>query len=254
MALGEAALGGERARPGQQQPDALLAVRVLGHEAQRRAEPAGGADGRAEDRRRSRLGEHGHRRQIPVTRRELDVMRPRHGRRPALGEDPRAALVGAQQPAAGRALVHRAAHERMPEAEAPRDVGRAREAELEELVERLHGRGLVRTGRGGGEVGLERVAGDGRAAQHLPGLRGQERELLRERGDHRRGDADGLQRPAAGHRRRGGARRVRAGELLQIERVPAGLLVERVRPLPPHAFAEQLGGGVASEAAARRPV
>ena len=48
------------------------------------------------------------------------------------GEDLRAPFVSSQQPAAGRTLVHRPAHERMAEAEAPRDVGRAREAELEQ--------------------------------------------------------------------------------------------------------------------------
>ena len=167
---------------------------AVGQEAQRGAEPAGGAGGGAKDRRRPGLGEHGDRRQVPVARRELDVVRPRRRRRAALGEDLRAALVRAEQPAAGRALVHRAAHERVAEAEAPRDVGRAHEAEVEQLVERLHRRGVVRAGRGGGEVGLERVAGDGRAAQHPAGVGGQEPELLGQRGDHRGGHADGLQR------------------------------------------------------------
>ena len=247
MALGEAALGGERARPRQQELDSLPAGRVVGQESQCGAEPSGGAGGRAQGRRRPGLGEHGHRRQVPVARRELDVMRPRRRRCAARGEDLRAALVGAQQPAAGRALVHRPAHERMAEAEAPRDVGRAHEAELEQHVERLHGRGVVRAGRRGGEVGLERVAGDGRAAQHPAGVGGQERELLGDRCDHRARYADGLEIPLAGHRPRG--RALRAGELLEVERVAARLLVEHVGPLASDLVAEERARRVAREAA-----
>ena len=55
MALGEAALRGERAGPRQQQLDALLGGRVVGQEAQGGAEPAGGAGGGAKDRRRPGL-------------------------------------------------------------------------------------------------------------------------------------------------------------------------------------------------------
>ena len=184
-----------------------------------------------------------------MARRELDVMRPRHRRRAALGEDLCAALVGAEQPAAGRALVHRPAHERVPEAEAPRDVGGAHKAEVEELIERLHGRGIVRAGRGGGEIGLERVTRDGRAAQHPASVGGQEPELLGQRGDHRRGHADGLQRRSGVRRPPSAAAAVGAGQLLEVERVAARLLVELVRPLASHVIAEQLAGRLASEAA-----
>jgi hypothetical protein len=186
MALGEASLRGERAGPRQQQADPLLGGRGVGHEAQRGAEPPGGAGGGAKDRRRSGLREYGHGRRISVARRELDVMRPRRRRRAALCEDLRAALVRAEQPPAGRALVHRAPHERVAEAEAPRDVGGPHEPEVQELVERRHRGDVVRAGRGGGELGLERVAGDGCAAQDPAGVVGQEAELLGQRGDDRR--------------------------------------------------------------------
>jgi hypothetical protein len=105
-----------------------------------------------------------------VTRRELDVVRPRQRGRASRGEDLRAPLVGTQQPAARRAHVHRPAHERMAEAETPRDLGRAREAELEQHVERLHGRRVVGVGRGRSQVGLERVSCDGRSTQHPAGV------------------------------------------------------------------------------------
>ena len=250
MALGEASLRGERASPRQQQADPLLGGRGVGHEAQRGAEPPGGTGGGAKDRRRSGLREYGHGRRIPVARRELDVMRPRRRRRAALCEDLRAALVRAEQPPAGRALVHRAPHERVAEAEAPRDVGGTHEPEVQELVERRHGGGVVRAGRGGGELGLERVAGDGRAAQDPAGVVGQEAELLGQRGDDRRGHADGLQR-RSGERRPPGA--LGAGELLEVERVAARLLEELVRPLASDGVAEQVAGRLAWEAAQLEP-
>ena len=147
-------------------PTRCSSGRVGGQDAQRGAEPAGGAGGGAQQRRHPGLREHGDRLRVALARGELDVVRPRRRRRAARGEALRRARVRAEQPAAGRALVDRAADERVPEAEAPRDVGGADEADVEQLVERVHRGRLLDAGRGDGDVGLERVAGDGRAAQH----------------------------------------------------------------------------------------
>ena len=108
-------------------------------------------------------------------------------------------------------------------------------------------------GRGGGEVGLERVAGDGRAAQHAGGCRrrgapsSSASEAITAAGTPTASSAA----PAAG-RAVAGAGSVRARELLEVERVAAGLLVERVRPFAPDVLAEQLAGRVARQAARAR--
>ena len=241
VALGEPALCGERAGAGEQELEALDGVALIRQQAQRGAEPASGARGGAQDRPGARLRQHGHRGQVPGTRGELHVMGARQRPRAAVGQDRRAALVGAEQPAAGDALVDRAADERVAEAKAPRNVGAADEAELEQLVERRHR--VVDPGGRGGEVDLERVARDGGAAEHLTGVVGQRAQLLGERGDHRGWDAHGLQRGP--RERRAGA--LGAGELLEVERVAAGLLVELVGALASHAIAEQLARGLSRE-------
>ena len=46
----------------------------------------------------------------------------------------------------------------MAEPEAPRDVGDADEVELQELVDGVHRRSLGHVRRGGGQLGLERIA------------------------------------------------------------------------------------------------
>ena len=94
----------------------------------------------------------------------------------------------------------------MPKAEAPGHVGRAHEIEPQELVDRVHRRGLGHRGRGRRQLGLERIARDRRSFEHeARGVR-QQRELLAER----RGDAStGRRSPAAtlvGGRRRPAAR------------------------------------------------
>ena len=128
-------------------------------------------------------------------------------------------------------------------------MGRTRPS-VEQLVERRHGRGVVRAGRGGGEVGLERVARDGRAAQHAAGVGGQQRraprpsEAITAAGTPTASSAA----PASGDRPAPPAP-CGARELLEVERVAARLLVERVRPLAPDVVAEQLAGRLAREAA-----
>ena len=74
---------------------------------------------------------------VPGLRRELDVVGENRRRRAAARERPRHPGVGAEPPAAGRALVDRAAHERVAERELARHVGRADEARREQTVERL---------------------------------------------------------------------------------------------------------------------
>ena len=96
-------------------------------------------------------------------------------------------------------------------------VGRIRSAR-EQLVDGLHRLRLADAGRGGGQLGLERVAGDRRALQHPPAAGGQQRELLAQGGhDHRRhlqlGDRHRRPRarPEPRRRRRGPAAPGRTG-------------------------------------------
>ena len=62
--------------------------------------------------------------------------------------------------AAGRRLVDRPAYERVPEAEAARDVGGADQIEPQQLVELVDRRSRLGRRRGGRELRIERVAGD----------------------------------------------------------------------------------------------
>ena len=66
-----------------------------------------------------------------------------------------AALVGAETPATGSGLVDRPSDERVPEAEASRDIGRANEIEPQELVDRVHRRSLGGRRRGRRQHGSE---------------------------------------------------------------------------------------------------
>ena len=186
----------------------------------------------------------------------LDVVRARGRRRAALGELARAALMRAQQPAAGRALVDRPAHERVAEAEAARHVGGPDEAEREQLVDRLHRRRLVDARGGGGELGLERVARDRRAlAAAVRVGRREQRELLRSSAAATaRGHADAASRRRAGRRCRLAGPAGGPGELLEVERVAAALLVERVRERAVDVVAEQLARLLAPQRAELEPV
>ena len=149
--------------------------------------------------------------------------------RAALAQGLRAALVRAEPPAAGRRLVHGAAHERMAEAEAARHVGRAHEVEPQQLVERGDRRCVGHAGRGRRELGVERVAGDRRALEHEARRRATSRASSSASAAATRcgtwsppSDGPGRARPA---RLRAVAR---ARELLEVEGVAAALLVERV--------------------------
>ena len=146
------------------------------------------------------------------------------GARATLGQGERTALVRQQPPAAQRALVDGTAHERVTEAEAARDVGVADEVAAQEVVERGHRDLLAHAGRRGGQLGLERVARHRGAREHEARVAGELRELPRERGRDRARDLDAGQR----HRRPGRDAPRGAGELLEVERVPAAGGEDRV--------------------------
>ena len=145
-------------------------------------------------------------------------MRALQRARAALLEGPRAALVGDQPPAAERGRVDGRAHERVPEAEAARDVGVADEVAAQELVERVDRVPLGHRGGDRGQLGLERVARDRGAREHLTGAVGELRDLARERRRDRARDLDARERDGRPGRQPLGS----ACELLQVERVPAG--------------------------------
>jgi transposase len=97
---------------------------------------------------------------VARARRLLDVAGALGRSGSARGERGGRARMCAQPPAARRGLVDRPAHERMAEAEAPRDRGRAHEVEREQAVERGQAVGHRELGDRRREVGLERLAGD----------------------------------------------------------------------------------------------
>ena len=117
---------------------------------------------------------------------------------PRSGERLGAALVRAEPPAAGHRLVDRAADERMPEAEAPRNVRLADEIQAQQLVERVDRCRLGGSGGRGRQLGIERVARDGGALEDEACLLGEQSELLGERGGDRGRDVDACERRLVG--------------------------------------------------------
>ena len=205
----------------EQQRDAIVDGAVVGQQAQRGFEPAGGGGGRLRAGLRAGLAQHGDGAEVAVARRALDMVGAGAGGSAALGERRRDALVGADPPAVRRRLVDRAAHDGVAEAEAARHVGVADEVGPSSSSRASSTSGSATVGRGCGELELERVAGHRGAVEHRAAPRRQQRELLGERG----GDHGGTCRPAsvtAGPEPRppGGT-----GQLLEVERVAAALLV-----------------------------
>ena len=177
-----------------------------------------------------RLDEDGDGRLVARQRALLEVVGAGRRRRPALLERGRRARVRLEPPRLAGRVVDGAAHERMPEAVAARDLGGAEQPGGEDLVER---RGRLRRAQAagrGGELELHGLADD-RAAPGEPPRVGAERlDLLAERGRDRGGHAG---RPGRTVRRRGGRRvggmggaSIRARELREIEGVAAALAVE----------------------------
>jgi hypothetical protein len=227
VAVGIAARRGQRVGESREELDALLRRRRPGKQAERVGEPVGGAGRREANCRLAGLTQDSGCFGISLARRALDVMGPCRRCRSACRQRPRAAVVGAEPPGARGRLVDGAPDERMPEPEASWHVRSPHEIEPEKLVDRVHGLGLGRRGRGCGQLGLEGIAGDRRPFEDEPGRAREKRQLLRERRGHGRRDADRLRRRLLAHGRR--ARPVgRSGQLLEVEWVAAALVVEGV--------------------------
>ena len=178
----------------------------------------------------------------------LDMVRPRRAGRAALGERV------ARSARARRAASRRAPPRRRPGARAgggsESGAGRpwrGRVSSASSSSSAATAASSLDVRRGGGQLGLERVARHGGALQQRPRRLRQQPELLRERRGHGRRHADRLQRRAARASARPAPRG--AGELLQVERVAAALLVEASARARVDVLAEQLGGLVALEPA-----
>jgi hypothetical protein len=154
------------------------------------------------------------------------MVRALGGRSTTRGETDYSARMRGEPPASGRRLVDGPAHERVPEHEPPRNVGRAHDLECEQLVQRGERRGLVLLRDLGGQIGLEWLARDGCSAKQRPRRVRQTRQLVgnrrRDRRRHRSSRTDG---PVPGATaRQAGSRGAR--QLLEIEGIPARLLVD----------------------------
>ncbi len=240
MAVGEMARRRQRPGTGEQKLDALLRRRGLREQPQRPAEPPRGAFGREPCCCLAGLAQDGNGGDVALARRPLDVVRARRRCRTPRRERLGAPLVGPKPPAAGGGLVDRAPDERVPEAEASRHVGGANEIELQELVDRVHRRRLGRRGRGRRQLGLERIARHRRSFEHEACRRPTAARALRSARRRRRTgprwpvseiSGAGVAPPCALER---------PGELLEVERVAAALLVEDGCVGGVDAFAEKL--------------
>ena len=223
--------GGQRARQRDEQREAP--PRVAGHgdrgvgdrraeQAQRGLEPAGGDGGRPCRDLVAGLLEHRGGGLVAGAGGALDVVGAGGQRGRAVGERLGGAGVRLQPPRLARPVVHGAAHQRMPEAVAPGDIGRPGDVGRQQGVDRGQGLALVEPGGGGREIEVERLAGHGGAPAEPAGGLAQARDLLAERGGHGGRDAD---RVRLGVRR--GGRRGSPGQLLEVERVAAALAVEQ---------------------------
>ena len=211
------------------QAETLGRRRAVGEEVQRRPEPAGRPGGCARRQRLAGLPQHGDGAPVARPRGLRDVVRAPGRRCPARAESVGDAFVRSEPPSAGGGLVDGAADERVAEAEAARYRRGSDEVAPQQLVQRGGHRRLGQVRGGRGELGDERIAGDGRALQSAPRGRVEQRQLAGERGGDRLRDR-GVE-PVV-HRVRGP--RGRPGELFQIEGVAAALGVQRVAgPLRP---------------------
>jgi hypothetical protein len=209
-----------RRRERDAQLDVALAVAAR-QQPQRRLVPMHGRGGVARRGDRARLEQDRDRGLVARGGRLLDVVGALGRARPALGQRRRRPGVRGQAPTTARRLVHRAAHERVAEDEAPRHARRPDEVEREQVVERGEPVGLRELADHRRQSGLERLAGDGGRVEQRARVGRQRRELLRDRGRHRRGERAVVRAV----RRRGGAAAAR--ELLEVERVAAAVAVDR---------------------------
>jgi hypothetical protein len=104
---------------------------------------------------------------VPVWGRLRHAVGSGRRRLAALGEDVGGPVVGRQPPAVRGRRVDGAPDERVAEPEPPGRVRPADQVQAEELVERPRRLGLRPSGRGGRELGLERVP-DHRGALEQP--------------------------------------------------------------------------------------
>src|SRR5207244_5342742 len=128
-------------------------------------------------------------------------------------------------PAAGGRVVDGASHERVAEAEPPRDVRVANQIELQEFVDCVHRRTLRRRSGGRRQLGLEWVACNSCSFENKACALGQQAQLLAQRGGDGGRDVDPRQRELG----RGDGRTVaaeRPRQLLEIERVSTALVIE----------------------------
>ncbi len=149
-------------------------------------------------------------------------------RRAAAGERLGTSLVRADAPAARRGVVDRSAHEWVPEAEAARNIGGPDEIASQQLIERLDCGHLGHPRRGRDQLWLERITRNRSSFQHSTSPVGQQRELLGQRGGHRPRNLDAHQREVGDRRSGHGCAIQRPDQLLEVERIAAGLLVELV--------------------------
>ena len=223
---GEVAGGRVRVRGGAQDAGALRVV--CGQQAQRGAVPAGGGGGGPGAGAGARRHERGDGGAVPLAGGARDVVGELDGGRAVRRQRRRAAGVrGHLERLRGR-RVHGAAHQRVPEAEAPRHVRVAHEVAAQQLVERLHDLRLVAAGGFGREVELERIARDGRRFEHLALGPRQHGELAVEGRRDRPRDACARERDVGPRLRPVGPAR-HACELQQVVRVAAAVAVQARR-------------------------
>ncbi len=211
-ALVQAAGVGEGLGHRAEQPRPALPVGV-GEQLRAGAEPAGGGGGGAAGGGGGRLREERDGAQVAGTRALLDVEGADAGPRPAGGQRGRHALVRREPPRRGSGVVDGTAQERVAEAERAPVARGAEQVRGHEAVERGERVGRLQVGRRGCQLGVERVAGHGRAVEQRP------------RGGRQLGDLE----PDGGEQRGGqGVARVAGdpGELLEVERVARGLAGE----------------------------
>ena len=218
---------------GDQQLEAPPRVGLRAQQAQRRAEPLGGAGGRPRGRLAPGLDQHRDRRLVAGGGAALEVVRSGRGGRAARLQRGRRARVRLDPPALARGLEHRLADDRVAHPVLARHPRALEEARVEQVVQRPERLGRGEPGGRGGELELGRLSRHRGAPGEPAGRLAERRDLLAERrGDRRRHARHRL--AAAGGREAGRLPRPGTGELFEVERVPAA----RAEELGPHARAD----------------
>ena len=147
------------------------------------------------------------------------------GRCSAAGQGCGAPFVRTQEPAGGGAVVDRSPDQRVPEAEPAGHLGASDDTDGRQLIDRGEGDGLHDSRGDTGELRLERIAHHGCSLQQQMCAVAEQGQLVGKRGGHRRGYAE-VRGDSAGRRRRRGLALQGSGELLEVERVAAALVVQ----------------------------